>query len=520
MTASMQTHTQTFEDCSALEMLQSLRSRTRSSPPSSATGNTVSANPSPAEGVPGGGAASTDLEPTPVRVRGGGGGAWRAFIAEEARRTRGRLDMSAVSARYRAAMADPIERDRLLKLGRVGTQQHRQGNSQAYGPVKRTLERAAVRNQRVVRARLALEQQGSELAQGSDDVGVLAEYTASADGLPSAARSWTDVVALKRELFDESAAKAEALKQEARALDEYHTSSQEGRAAKDAAKALCGEIGADFQSVPLRRQEAACLEYDWEPLGILETARKLFSLATSHGAGQALQSKLLACWEKLHTSVPCLANSTLDDLPKPSHSLCFKHKVCMCRAGPTPHASTMLSRMNTAVKRLRDTTPGGKASLLGGEVVAILVGRHLPPAAVGDEPAEIIAEVDFVHWFVIGWQWQSPWNSLLLTMSGPNCVGTPLADVAVEPCRLESTAQGTRAARALSKCNPDLQWDVRFCFRLESARILGSFTPNVIHAQTRPGQVGWVNLWSPRARRPQRQLRNGGGWSFDFPLGE
>jgi len=513
--SSVQTHRQALEDASAAELLRRFRSIEKlfvairppgapAEPPTAAQSEVAAEGPTAVE-VGAGGQAEK-------RRKVGGGGAYRAFISQQAKNRTGTPQFGGeLSQRYREAMEDPVQRAALLEAGRLASAAHRRGQKHVFGEGKRDLDRANTKHGRRVQAQVALSTSGG-VALHPDD---LAQAMVVAPARPSGSlsESWSRVLALKAECFKESQLKQELHAAEVRCLSEFVRKDSLGGRAVEATGPLAKQSG---DHLPTPNAYPNCFDYEWMPSKVLAKSKALLSISTKNKVGQLVQKRLLDTWAKLHTIVggPARAeiarSSEARRKDKAEHP-CKTLGRCVCEVGGAAHVPKIARKFKAALNAAGKLDPGFKPKLLASEVVVVFIGRELdksgPPSPAIDESASLL-------WANIGYQWQSPWESLFHCMDAPRGEAAEVTVWCNRQYRVASLLEASGSGRFLARLDTKKRWDVCFWALRCTSHMLGSFMPNAIDIDPIVDANPTYLVWCPKAKAPPKKKARK-GWTFD-----
>jgi hypothetical protein len=335
-------------------------------------------------------AASTADEPKPRR---GGGGAWRAFVHEQAQGAGGLKDMRVLQARYRDL--PPEERARYIEIGQAGTAAFRAGASRAFplserqlasasrGSASASTDRHPTPDESVVATRVLRSGQ-------ADEYFLLQTLKVTRDQ--------------EREKGNKSAQDEEAA---VLALRKYgHTHLQDNlRPLLELVPAL-GDVAAQHLSAwPHTTKAIAVHNSTLQDQAV--SALKYISARRPHGLGPTLDK----WFEDEHDII--LHDKCRPIVTKERRRVCLRLGCCVC-SEPGISLQRMCTRLIQKLKKLLPKEDGSRALLRGGSVV-IRFGF----ATTSDNPSDLVPQVLNSRWCSVPFLQLSPFSLVFLELENP-----------------------------------------------------------------------------------------------------
>ena len=310
------------------------------------------------------------------KPRRGGGGAWRLFLIEESRGTRGLPDIVALAQRYRNLPREEIER--LRTEAADATSRHRTGGS-AFPLRPREQERQVMRASRAaIRNNMTDELRKNLLGQASDPAEQVSTLSVAGRLLPSEF-SCSDLQMLRRLAADrsianqcEGEARADALREHG-ALGTPWLSPQVQEPIVPAACMLERESATMPCCVPRMIHAEWCMPKLKEAAVSITSAKqmRLESIATLHKA-------LLADWEQKHMVVAAKSVAKLPKTRRSKTAKCLEVGRCFC----SPDGAVLRrfgKNVSCALRGMHAKGTPGKDFTVAGSVAILFSGEPTGP---------------------------------------------------------------------------------------------------------------------------------------------
>lgn len=452
----------------------------------------------------------------------GGGGPWRAFIAEWTdEHPTGSPDFAYLSTLYEALGDEEMERYR--RMGLAGTARHRDGELRPFGARKREVERAS-RNalmQNVGQAMLDIGDRSS--AQAESVTGGLAEalcQTADHDNV-----SVESAVAVARAHCNvQSKMKTAREKAERDELQRF----------RDGAGATEKQIFAE--TFPALASHASCLSaapstqsssgglvhrFEWHPAEAWRQAAQLVTISGASKLGRCVGHRLDAAWAHLHKTIPPSRSEHLSEKP-PKRSACLVAGMCVCHRSGRGHVPRMAAGLRSVYRASLRHRPLAQ-DVMGARTILLLVGRSPGQELASSEagPSDgggVRDEHVVVFWYHLAHLVLKPWRPLLQEMAAP--VATTLSIALVGQVVLRGTGQARTCCEALSLLDKSLRWDAVLFRFVQSERLLGSFDPHIVEIEVAqvPGSPVMTPIWDPSKRLVKRKRKC--TWDFNISVSD
>lgn len=432
----------------------------------------------------------------------GGGGPWRAFIADYMdNHPNGSPDFEALAHLYNSLSDD--EKERYKRLGAMGARKHREGDSRPFGDRKREVERG--------RRKALLQHAGQAMLDASDlgveDVAALSSGLAEALAVPSGnvGSSLVSAVAVARSRCA-IASKVRVARE--RAEDDFLATAgaDEQRGFADAFRPLEQKI-VDLQPAPQVDAQSGGAHHrlEWRPAGALREAALLAGVAGTSKLGRLASRRLEDAWAQLHKKVPASPSPHLEGRP-PKRPACLAARMCVCQKSGRAHIAQMATGLSKACRAILRHQPCAQ-DLLGGRVCAAFVGRTREQAASdqgGRLPMEGGGHTSAL-WHHIGHLALKPWKPLFHEMVAES---VPDDGSLRGPVRLKGTCTPKSCCEALSSLDKGLKWDVMFFRLARSSRLLSELDTLVVEVEPidMPGVMYLHPVWDPfKGRRGKKR---------------
>jgi len=448
-----------------------------------------------------------------VIKKGKRGGAWRAFIREQCRLTKGSPNFAELGSQYR--QLDPEEKQRLVRLGRAATEAARGGSTHPFGETSRAQERREQREQRDSHLQALALQGGGGGGKARLDEMALASRAPLAQpesGGAATPASVERLLTLRRQLRLQAEVTGDARRKEEDQIVEYYS----GQGMKDfdeCAKASQFMQHRKDEFIPRVAAMPFLRRHMWAPTGVASRVSAALSMSQN-----AYHSKLLGglChrWAQMHETIDDHKPTEFaEDTGPPPVPPCRQAGRCLCDARGQLVVK-FVGKLDVAVKAACPPGSDRRNRLLSGsELVLGIFGQARPPPEVLEDldlKAQGLLDgvpISAEAWYHIGAHCKSPWRS---TFQKGELVSFRLSEGGQVPS--EGRLRGLHRYSTVWEASYEADLDMRWCCCLYQViwkeNPLGTFLPNMVDiVLSEPKQDGSPIcrlVWCPWKKRPKQ----------------